>query len=736
MGNLVKKGKNIIVVRSMKDYINREISDEQFKKSVIVYCRVSTKGQIDGSSLDTQQRIGEEYFFKSKTKFENLIVFREEGKSGDDFDISSNMGVMRELLGVILYKVEKSLIKHLWVYDSSRLSRSTELSSIIYKTLGENECDFYINNEKKNINDLDSGLMLKILTIFDEYENNKRFQKSTLGKIEHLKKNKWYGGNYPFGFQRGKESGEIIINNYESKYVRKIFKLFNSGNSIKDLIIFLNVENVKPPKSDKTVWNEGTLRNMLRNEIYIGKFKVVQKLIKHKSKEYCIEKDMVVEVNQRFPIIIRDTKLFNDVQLKMEKDNSKINKNRNIISPYLLSGIIYCGNCGNSMKINSNKTLNIKKYWCNFSEKNWKYIDNRYNKCGKGSTKQIDVRVVDNLIWNEVLDTFKNSYIIKEQFKNSVLPNRLKDREEPVNQIKSYNKSISIYKKKIKKLKFNKIEFLRQKLTLKISEVDYLSLVKSIDEEIDFNNTRIVEKNSEIEVTKNGIVWYDWLEDFDKYYNQIKSYNTIEDKKKFINQFVEKISVFWDNISNTHKLVVTFNIQIVKDTRIKKEKYVFKVLNGQNDKVINDINSQKIRKQLKHFSNTKTLLSNHSTVTECFDNNENVPKNSNQNEVEKINVEFDLIIRTSKLTKTTHYTTYQQKLYRLVKFLKEERGIGYRRISHILTEKGYRSVRTKSVLKNNYIYSIYKKGKIREKRIERSFDSKIDNLNYTFRYFS
>ena len=74
------------------------------------------------------------------------------------------------------------------------------------------------------------------------------------------------------------------------------------------------------------------------------------------------------------------------------------------------------------------------------------------------------------------------------------------------------------------------------------------------------------------------------------------------------------------------------------------------------------------------------LFIDYSTVTECFDNNENVPKNSNKNEVEKINVEFDLIIRTSKLTKTTHYTTYQQKLYRLIKFLKEKRGIGYRRI--------------------------------------------------------
>ena len=73
-------------------------------------------------------------------------------------------------------------------------------------------------------------------------------------------------------------------------------------------------------------------------------------------------------------------------------------------------------------------------------------------------------------------------------------------------------------------------------------------------------------------------------------------------------------------------------------------------------------------------------------------------------------------------------------MYRLIKFLKEERGIGYRRISHILTDKGYRSIRTNSILKNNYIYSIYKKGKIRESRIERSFDSKIDNLNCLFKY--
>ena len=89
----------------------------------------------------------------------------------------------------------------------------------------------------------------------------------------------------------------------------------------------------------------------------------------------------------------------------------------------------------------------------------------------------------------------------------------------------------------------------------------------------------------------------------------------------------------------------------------------------------------------KEVLETKSWVPNHSTVTDCFSTNTFDPKNSNKKDVESILFSFDLIIRTSKLTKTSHYNTYQYKLYRLIKFLKEERGIGYRRISHILTEK-------------------------------------------------
>ena len=89
---------------------------------------------------------------------------------------------------------------------------------------------------------------------------------------------------------------------------------------------------------------------------------------------------------------------------------------------------------------------------------------------------------------------------------------------------------------------------------------------------------------------------------------------------------------------------------------------------------------------------------------------------------------FTICIKTSTLTKTTHYTGYQQKLFDEIKGLKEVEGYGYKRISYILFEKDYRSIRTDSILRHNYIYSIYKKGKIREKRINREFKPTVKDI--------
>tara|TARA_B100001093_G_scaffold519022_1_gene606048 strand:- start:237 stop:623 length:387 start_codon:yes stop_codon:yes gene_type:complete len=120
--------------------------------------------------------------------------------------------------------------------------------------------------------------------------------------------------------------------------------------------------------------------------------------------------------------------------------------------------------------------------------------------------------------------------------------------------------------------------------------------------------------------------------------------------------------------------------------------------------------------------------SDYFTVTDCL---KRVGLNENQtlkNKYNSIIIRISLSIISSKLTKTSHYSKYQQQLYDEVKMLKEEYDLGYRRISYLIYEKGYRGIRNNQVLRNNDIYSIYKKGKIREERINREFKTVIKDI--------
>ena len=129
-----------IVIRSRKDY-EKKLSPNIMVNSFNVYCRVSTKDQIDNTSLDNQMELGVEFVKKNyDSDFKYIVIWREEGKSGDDYDLKDDgMGEMvkRELLNILIDSWKKRLIKNIWVYDLSRLSRnentSNLLKSIIYK---------------------------------------------------------------------------------------------------------------------------------------------------------------------------------------------------------------------------------------------------------------------------------------------------------------------------------------------------------------------------------------------------------------------------------------------------------------------------------------------------------------------------------------------------------------------------------------------------------------------------
>ena len=130
----------------------------------------------------------------------------------------------------------------------------------------------------------------------------------------------------------------------------------------------------------------------------------------------------------------------------------------------------------------------------------------------------------------------------------------------------------------------------------------------------------------------------------------------------------------------------------------------------------------------KEVFESKTLLSNHSTVKECFKKYGFALQINDLKQYNSLICKFTLSFKSSTLTKTSHYSGYQEKLYNEVKRLKDDLGLGYRRISYVLYDKGYRGIRKNSILRYNYIYSIYHKGKIREKRINRKFKTVVKDI--------
>ena len=87
---------------------------------------------------------------------------------------------------------------------------------------------------------------------------------------------------------------------------------------------------------------------------------------------------------------------------------------------------------------------------------------------------------------------------------------------------------------------------------------------------------------------------------------------------------------------------------------------------------------------------------------------------------QRLQVTFSISITTTKLWES-NYSEYQEYLFRRICEYKDNNltPIGYRKISQIFNEEGLKTPRG-SVFKNNHVHSIYKKGKIREERVNRN----------------
>mgnify|MGYP001413176817 CR=1 FL=1 len=90
---------------------------------------------------------------------------------------------------------------------------------------------------------------------------------------------------------------------------------------------------------------------------------------------------------------------------------------------------------------------------------------------------------------------------------------------------------------------------------------------------------------------------------------------------------------------------------------------------------------------------------------------------------------FDVEVTSNQLWHT-HYSPYQSFLHNKIKQLKAE-GLGYRKIAKRLNEENIKTSRG-NIFFPSSVYSILKKKKIRDERLNQVFDKKISGLWFEY----
>jgi site-specific DNA recombinase len=283
-------------------------------KRVVIYIRVSTQEQIEGYSIDNQKEKLIAYCKARGWQIVEIIV--DPGFSGAKLD---RPGMQKLIANVTNYDI-------VLVYKLDRLSRSQrDTMYLIEDVFLPNNVNFVSVSESFDTTTPFGRAMVGILSVFAQLERDTIKERTHGGRIKRAQEGLFHGGgNTPTGYQY--VDGNLVPHPTDAERVRAAFKLYNEGNSFDRVSAMLHLSGA------------ANVRHMLMNDVYIGK-------VKFQGETYD---------GQHEPLISEE--LFNRTQKLIERRA----KTGCFSRKYLLSGFLYCGNCG-ARYHGKTVTFNLKK---------------------------------------------------------------------------------------------------------------------------------------------------------------------------------------------------------------------------------------------------------------------------------------------------------------------------------------------------------------------------------------
>lgn len=311
----------------------------------VIYTRVSSDGQEDGTSLASQYAM---CLRKAQELNMSVVAHLEEVQSG-----ASYLG--RSKLQSALEMIESGKAQALIFYALDRFSRDREHQEAIKKRI-ERAGGQMIFATQEFAKSPQGNLMFGITGNFAVYEREVIRERCMNGHRQLLETGITPVRAYPaFGYEiiksrdpKGRVAGTFEIIEKEAIIIRKIFEMYQSGSTLNVIVKYLH--NNKIPTARGGVWRSATIMNMLKNTIYKGKFAYgknhivvdesrIERGMKSKQQVPTHESQWIyIDV----PAIVSE-ELFDSVQ---ECRKSRTRRGGRNDRKFLLTSLLICAGCG------------------------------------------------------------------------------------------------------------------------------------------------------------------------------------------------------------------------------------------------------------------------------------------------------------------------------------------------------------------------------------------------------
>lgn len=234
---------------------------ETDKRKAVIYCRVSTREQVEeGGSLASQEKICNDYALKSGYSIEK--VFIEQGESAKTADRTE----LKKLLSYCANK--KNGIQAVIAYKIDRIARNIDDYRQIRILLKRYNIE--IRSTTEYFEDTPAGrFMENIIANVAQFDNDVRTERSVNGMKDAVKEGRFVWGA-PVGYDNVKVGNRSnIVPNDMAILVRKAFKRVAADNLPTDQIRIEMEKEGLANRSGKPM-TKSYFYLMLQNELYTG----------------------------------------------------------------------------------------------------------------------------------------------------------------------------------------------------------------------------------------------------------------------------------------------------------------------------------------------------------------------------------------------------------------------------------------------------------------------------------